>query len=141
MDSLPDFVQPWSFSFQIAFQVLREAGLGDSGRPCEGNFCEVVAVREAGDVGVIRGGERILRLHNFNIVGNSRAEPVAGLPQRLGGERYRAFLDGAIFAVASRSRYASRTSWSIWARKSSSTCCALWREASARSTSPCTLPP
>lgn len=91
MDSLPDFVRPCSLSFQVALQVFRKAGLRDPDRPRQRYFCEVVAVK-AGDVGVIRCCQRVLRLHHFDVVRDSRAEPVARLPQRFRSERNRAFL-------------------------------------------------
>src|SRR5271170_4487463 len=85
---MPDFVRPFSFSFQ----VLGKAGFRDPDRPGQRYFCEVVAVK-AGDVCVIRCCERVLRLNNFYIVRNSRTEPIARLLQRLSSELDSAFLD------------------------------------------------
>ena len=86
VDSVLDFVQPCSLSLQ----VLPQTGLGDADCSSQRNFGQVVAV-QAGDIRVIGGRQRVLGLHHFDVVCNSRAEPVARLLQSLVRQRYRAF--------------------------------------------------
>src|ERR1700733_5558476 len=88
VDSLLDFGQPYSFSLH----VFRIARFRDADRSCEKYLCKIVAI-ETGNIAVTGDCQRILRLNNFDVVGDSRRESIARLFQVLSGQRYRALFD------------------------------------------------
>ena len=76
------------FAFQISFHSLFSIPDGAG----QFDFGEVVRV-QALDVTFVRGGDRFLRLHNLQIVGDSGSEAVLRLGESLLGQVYRAACD------------------------------------------------
>src|SRR5208282_225292 len=69
---------PCSLSFEIFLDALLRGAKSAS----EGNFCEIVAV-ETGDVLFMGAGDGLLRLHDFDCIGDAGRETIARLEQRL----------------------------------------------------------
>src|SRR5580698_218127 len=70
-----------SVSSQVGFYGL----FGDAGSARELNFGDVEAV-ETGDVGLIGGRNRFLRLHDFDVVGDSGCETILRFAESLASE-------------------------------------------------------